>query len=162
MEEEDHSSPPLRILDRIFAVGHEPVGVRVTPYHKPYAIRQILNDLDPEEVDTIRGLSFGKLLEIGEKPSFSGRFGHFHNLQAAKSLKQTRSLVHLRRKTCTFFSSRVRLCNWLNCRKLPKHTKKKSQENYLGKTILGGAFWDTEGGPRHFCCKNAQEKNRQR
>ncbi|CAN7012361.1 unnamed protein product, partial [Brassica oleracea var. botrytis] len=71
MEEEDRSSPPLRIPDRIFAVDHEPVGVRVTPYHKPYAIRQILNTLDPEEVDTIRGSSFGKLIEIGEKPSFS-------------------------------------------------------------------------------------------
>nr|VDD23514.1 unnamed protein product [Brassica rapa] len=77
MEEEDRSSPPLRIPDRIFAVDHEPVGVRVTPYHKPYAIRQILNALDPEEVDTIRGSSFGKLIEIGEKLSFSGRFGRF-------------------------------------------------------------------------------------
>ncbi|CAN7059631.1 unnamed protein product [Brassica oleracea var. botrytis] len=77
MEEEDRSSPPLRIPDRIFAVDHEPVGVRVTPYHKPYAIRQILNTLDPEEVDTIRGSSFGKLIVIGEKPSFSGRFGRF-------------------------------------------------------------------------------------
>ncbi|KAF2602902.1 hypothetical protein F2Q70_00026965 [Brassica cretica] len=28
MEEDDLSSPPLRIPDRIFAVGHEPVGVR--------------------------------------------------------------------------------------------------------------------------------------
>ncbi|CAN6997331.1 unnamed protein product [Brassica oleracea var. botrytis] len=77
MEEEDLSFPPLRIPDRIFAVDHEPVGVRVTPYHKPYAIRKILNALDPEEVDTIRGSSFGKLIEIGEKPSFSGRFGRF-------------------------------------------------------------------------------------
>ncbi|CAN7015264.1 unnamed protein product [Brassica oleracea var. botrytis] len=34
MEEDDLSSPPLCIPDRIFAVGHEPVGVRVTPYHK--------------------------------------------------------------------------------------------------------------------------------
>ncbi|CAN7127414.1 unnamed protein product, partial [Brassica rapa subsp. narinosa] len=56
------SAPPLRISDRFFAVGHEPVGVRVTPYHKPYAIRQILNALDPEEVDTVRGSPFGKLV----------------------------------------------------------------------------------------------------
>ncbi|CAN6981109.1 unnamed protein product, partial [Brassica rapa subsp. trilocularis] len=57
--------------DCIFAVGHEPVGVKVTPYHKPYAIRQILNALDLEEVDTIKGSPFGKLVEFGEKLSFS-------------------------------------------------------------------------------------------
>ncbi|KAL0864470.1 hypothetical protein Bca101_043588 [Brassica carinata] len=47
------------------------------PYHKPHAIRQILNALYPEEVNIIRGSPFGKLVEIGEKPSFSGRFGRF-------------------------------------------------------------------------------------
>ncbi|KAL0771982.1 hypothetical protein Bca101_037133 [Brassica carinata] len=80
MEEEDRSSPPLRIPHVIFAVDHEPVGVRVTPYHKPYAIRQILNTLDPEEVDTIEGSSFGKLIEIG-RSFFLRTFWPFHNLQ---------------------------------------------------------------------------------
>lgn len=75
MEEEEHVPPPLRIPDRIFAAGEEPVGVRVTPYHKPYAIRKILNAFDPEEVETIRASPFRKLVEIGEKPYFSGRFG---------------------------------------------------------------------------------------
>lgn len=74
MEGDEHSAPPLRIPDRIFAVGHEPVGVRVTPYHKPHDIRQILNTLDPKEVHTITGSPFGKLVEIAEKPSFSGCF----------------------------------------------------------------------------------------
>ncbi|KAG2331939.1 hypothetical protein Bca4012_018476 [Brassica carinata] len=63
MEREDHLPPLLRIPDRIFAVGHEPVGVKVTPYHKPHAIRQILKTLDPEEVGTIRDSPFGKLVE---------------------------------------------------------------------------------------------------
>ncbi|CAF2111315.1 unnamed protein product, partial [Brassica oleracea] len=71
IEGDEHSATPLRIPGRIFAVGHEPVGVRITLYHKPYAIRQILNALDPEELDTIRGSPFGKLVEIGEKPSLS-------------------------------------------------------------------------------------------
>ncbi|KAG2308922.1 hypothetical protein Bca52824_028670 [Brassica carinata] len=72
MEGDKHSAPPLRIPNRVFAVGHEPVEVRVTPYHKPHAIRQILNALDPEEEDSIRGSAFRKLVEISEKPSFSG------------------------------------------------------------------------------------------
>ncbi|CAG7865342.1 unnamed protein product, partial [Brassica rapa] len=71
IEGDEHSATPLRIPGRIFAVEHEPVGFRITPYHKPYAIRQILNALDPEEVDTIRGSPFGELVEIGEKRSFS-------------------------------------------------------------------------------------------
>ena len=90
MEGDEHSAAPLRILDQIFAVGHEPDRVRVTPYHKPYAIRKILNALDPEEVDTIRGSPFGKLVEIGEKPSFSGRFGRFI---ISRQLKVTMLLV---------------------------------------------------------------------
>lgn len=70
---EDYEYPVLsiRILDQFFAVDEEPVGVRVVPQHKPYAIRQILNALDAEEVDTIRSSPFGELVEIGEKPSFS-------------------------------------------------------------------------------------------
>lgn len=72
MEDDEHTAPPIRIPYRIFTVGEEPVGVRITLYHKPYAIRQILN---AEEVDTIRASPFGKLVEIGEKPSLSWRFG---------------------------------------------------------------------------------------
>ncbi|CAN6847669.1 unnamed protein product [Brassica oleracea] len=39
MEDDERTSPPIHIPDRIFTVGEEPVGVRVTMYHKPYAIR---------------------------------------------------------------------------------------------------------------------------
>ncbi|CAN6929092.1 unnamed protein product, partial [Brassica oleracea] len=43
MEENDDTRRPLCLLpERIFAVGEEPAGVRVTPYHKAGAIRQIL------------------------------------------------------------------------------------------------------------------------
>ncbi|KAL0678340.1 hypothetical protein Bca4012_006321 [Brassica carinata] len=72
MEDDEHTVPPIHIPDRIFTIGEEPIEVRVTLYHKPYAIRKTLN---AEEVDTIRASPFGKLVEIGEKPSFSLRFG---------------------------------------------------------------------------------------
>ncbi|KAL0774852.1 hypothetical protein Bca101_040004 [Brassica carinata] len=117
MEEEDRSSPPLRIPDRIFAVDHEPVGVRVTPYHKPYAIRQILNALDPEEVDTIRGSSFGKLIEIGRSLLSPGRFGRF--------IISRQLLVSSKHEAWFIFAG------------------KPSQENYLGKNHTGGELFGT-------------------
>ncbi|KAG2330170.1 hypothetical protein Bca52824_001350 [Brassica carinata] len=61
--------------ERMFAIGEEPVGIRVTPYHKPSSITKILNALEEDETRFIRESPFGKLLEIADKPSFSGRFG---------------------------------------------------------------------------------------
>ncbi|KAF3522104.1 hypothetical protein F2Q69_00048079 [Brassica cretica] len=58
MEENDDTRRPLCLLpERISAVGEEPAGVRVTPYHKAGAIRQILAVLDPDEL-------FGSLKEV--------------------------------------------------------------------------------------------------
>ncbi|KAL0816823.1 hypothetical protein Bca101_073267 [Brassica carinata] len=70
-DEADHLHP---LPPRMFAVGHEPVGVRVTPYHKASCITIILNALDEDEIEAIRISPFGKLVEISEKPPFSGRF----------------------------------------------------------------------------------------
>ncbi|KAF3559288.1 hypothetical protein F2Q69_00011793 [Brassica cretica] len=78
MEENDGMQrPPCLLPERIFAVGEEPADVRVTQYHKADGIRQILSALDPHEVEQIRVSPFGKLVEIAEKPSFSGRFGRY-------------------------------------------------------------------------------------
>ena len=76
-ENDGRRRPPCLLLERIFAVGEEPAGVRVTPYHKACAIRQILDVLDPDEVEHIRVSPFGKLVEIADKPSFSRRFGRY-------------------------------------------------------------------------------------
>ncbi|KAL0875347.1 hypothetical protein Bca101_025052 [Brassica carinata] len=46
---------------RMFDSGEEPIGVRVTPYHKPSCIRKILNALEPDEVQAIRESTFDKL-----------------------------------------------------------------------------------------------------
>ena len=77
MDPNDESPSPLRFPPRMFALGEEPVGVTVTPYHKPTCIRKILNAFEPDEVQSIRETQFGKLVEIADKPSFSGRFGLF-------------------------------------------------------------------------------------
>ncbi|KAL0734572.1 hypothetical protein Bca4012_010782 [Brassica carinata] len=51
--------PPYQLPHRIFAIGGEPIRVRVTPYHKPCAIPRILNTLDPDEVKLSRVSPFG-------------------------------------------------------------------------------------------------------
>lgn len=75
MENERSAAPPCTIPERIFKAGEEPTGVRVTPYRKPCGIRQILNALETEEIEKIRASPFGKIVELADKPSFSGRFG---------------------------------------------------------------------------------------
>ncbi|WZZ44689.1 hypothetical protein YC2023_040948 [Brassica napus] len=55
----------------MFADGEEPVGVRVLTYQSSCAINSIQNALDEEEIQFIRESSFGKLVNIGEKPGFS-------------------------------------------------------------------------------------------
>ncbi|KAF8094773.1 hypothetical protein N665_0353s0004 [Sinapis alba] len=117
MEEEKHPVPPIRIHDRIFVATKELVGVRVTPDHKPYAIRKIINALNAKEVNTIRASPFGKLVEIGEEPSFSRRFGRFIISRQLKFAYVT----------------------GLNCRKLPKHTK-RAKKNISGKPYWGELF----------------------
>ncbi|KAF2530677.1 hypothetical protein F2Q70_00030240 [Brassica cretica] len=62
---------------RMFAIGEEPVGIRVSPYHKPYCISKILSALDENEVKSVRVSPFRKLVEIVEKPPFSRCFGWF-------------------------------------------------------------------------------------
>ncbi|WZY85537.1 hypothetical protein YC2023_031921 [Brassica napus] len=77
IENERSTAPPCTIPERIFKAGKEPTGVRVTPYHKPFGIKQILNALEPEEIEKIRASPFGKFVELADKPSFSGRFGRY-------------------------------------------------------------------------------------
>uniref|UniRef100_M4CLJ7 Uncharacterized protein n=1 Tax=Brassica campestris TaxID=3711 RepID=M4CLJ7_BRACM len=77
MENERSTAPPCTIPERIFKAGKEPTRVRVTPYHKPFGIKQILNALEPEEIEKIRASPFGKFVELADKPSFSGRFGRY-------------------------------------------------------------------------------------
>lgn len=77
MENERSTAPPCTIPERIFKAGKEPTGVRVTPYHKPFGIKQILNSLEPEEIEKIRASPFSKFVELADKPSFSGRFGRY-------------------------------------------------------------------------------------
>ncbi|KAG2330735.1 hypothetical protein Bca52824_001915 [Brassica carinata] len=71
-EETDASLPEM-----MFADGEEPVGIRVLTYQSSRALNTILNALDVEEIQFLRQSSFGKFVEISDKPAFSGRFARF-------------------------------------------------------------------------------------
>ncbi|KAL0877059.1 hypothetical protein Bca101_026764 [Brassica carinata] len=58
MENETEGECSRTIPERMFAVGEEPVGVRVTPYHKPFAISNILWALQEDEVEALRQSPF--------------------------------------------------------------------------------------------------------
>lgn len=77
----------VQLLDRIFAVGHELVGVRVTAYGPIKGIWYILNALDEDEREVIQNSSFGKFVSLTEKPSYSNRFGRFLLSRQLKVLK---------------------------------------------------------------------------
>ncbi|KAJ4896352.1 hypothetical protein Rs2_23146 [Raphanus sativus] len=140
METGDQSAPPLRIPDRIFALGHEPVGVRVTPYHKPNAIKEILNALDPQEIDIIRASPFGKLVELAEMPSFSGRFGRFIISRQLKVENKHEAWFIFAGKPVRFSLREFAYVTGLNCSKFPKHNKKRSKLFLSQKPYWGELF----------------------
>ncbi|KAF3524226.1 hypothetical protein F2Q69_00048567 [Brassica cretica] len=109
--DETDETPHLQFPPRMFAVGDEPLGIRVTPYHKPSAITKILNALTEDEIKAIRKTAFGKLVEIAYKPSFSGRFGR-----------------------------EFAMVTGLNCRKYPTHSKKSSTKSITEKPYWGELF----------------------
>ncbi|KAJ4917104.1 hypothetical protein Rs2_02654 [Raphanus sativus] len=119
--------PNCRLPERLFAVGEEPTGVRVTPYHKAGAIRSILNALDPEEVEHIRASPFGRLVEIADKPSFSGRFGRYIISRQLKVSKKHEAWFLFAGKPIRFSIKEFALVTGLNCSKFPKRCKKKSK-----------------------------------
>lgn len=61
----------------IFAACEEPVGLRVTPYHKPGGLRHILDTLEAHEIDVMKSSHFCKFLELMDQTPFSGRLGRY-------------------------------------------------------------------------------------
>lgn len=126
----------VSLPERYFAAGEEPVGVRVTPYHKPHAVREILNALDAEEIEVIRSSPFGKLLEVAEKPSFSGRFGRFIISRQLKVAKKHEAWFLFAGKPIRFSLREFAAVTGLNCRKVPKNSKKRAKQ-----TISDKPYW---------------------
>ncbi|KAF8092049.1 hypothetical protein N665_0426s0007 [Sinapis alba] len=133
-------TPTPSFPHRLFAVGEEPLGIRVTPYHKPSCISKILNALEEEEIDCIRQSPFGKLIEIASKPSFSGRFGRFLIFRQLKVSKRHESWFLFAGKPVRFSIREFALVTGLNCCNYPPYSKKRNKRNISEKPYWGDLF----------------------
>ncbi|CAN6890050.1 unnamed protein product [Brassica oleracea] len=113
-------APHLQFSPRMFAVGDEPLGIRVTPYHKPSAITKILNALTEDEIEAIRKTAFGKLVEISDKPSFYGRFGRFLISRQLKIVKKHEAWFLFAGKPVRFSIREFAMVTGFNCRNSSK------------------------------------------
>ncbi|KAF8045859.1 hypothetical protein N665_4280s0003 [Sinapis alba] len=150
--------PPPGFPQRMFAIGEEPVGIRVTPYHKPSCISKILNALEEDEIRLIRGTAFGKLIEIAEKPSFSGRLGRFLISRQLKVLKRHEVWFLYAGKPVRFSIREFALVTGLNCRNYPPHSKKRSKKNISEKPYWGELFGTMKDVPVRYVVSMLKKK----
>ncbi|KAJ4910157.1 hypothetical protein Rs2_04778 [Raphanus sativus] len=75
--ESEENVEMIDLPDRMFADGEEPVGVRVLSYHPSSGTRSILKVLSDEEIQIIKASTFGRFIELADKPAFSGRFARY-------------------------------------------------------------------------------------
>ena len=139
MENQTEVEPSLPIPERVFAFGEEPVGVSVTPYHKPFAISKILCALEDDEVDVLRRSPFGKLVEIAEKPTFSGRFGRYIISRQLKVRKKHEAWFLFAGKPIRFSLWEFTLVTGLNCGPYPPDAEKR-QRNISTRNLIGVSF----------------------
>lgn len=132
LEESDMEPNP----DMMFAVGEEPVGVRILTYQSSSALKRIFNALDEDEVDIIRQSSFGKLVEIADKPSFSGRFVRYMLSRQMKTKKKHETWFRFAGKPVRFSLREFAIVTGLPCGKYPKKSKMKLKE-----TIAEQPYW---------------------
>ncbi|KAF8097727.1 hypothetical protein N665_0283s0031 [Sinapis alba] len=158
MEQCGSETPTRSFPHRLFAVGEEPLGIRVTPYHKPSCISKILNALEEEEIDVIRKSPFGKLIEIAAKPSFSGRFGCFLISRQLKVAKRHESWFLFAGKPVRFSIREFALVTGLNCRNYPPHSKKRSKRNISEKPYWGDLFGTMKDVPVRYVISMLKKK----
>ncbi|XP_033142927.1 uncharacterized protein LOC117132527 isoform X2 [Brassica rapa] len=158
MDHSDESLPPLPLPPRMFALGEEPEGVRVTPYHKPTSIRKILNALGPDEVRRIKETPFGKLVKIADKPPYSGRFGRFLISRQLKVGKKNEVWFIFSGKPVRFSIREFALVTGLNCRNFPPRTKKKSSKNLIEKPYWGELFGSMREVPVSYVISMLKKK----
>ena len=102
--------------------GEEPVGVRILTYQSSSALQRIFNALAEEEVDIIRRSSFGKLIEIADKPVFSGRFARYMLSRQLKTKKKHETWFRFAGKPVRFS---IAIVTGLPCGKFPQKSKMK-------------------------------------
>lgn len=139
---EDEAVKPIPEL--MFAAGKEPVGVRVLTYQSPGAIRRILNALEEEEVDFIRRSPFGKIVEIADKPVFSGRFARYLLSRQLKTKKKHEVWFRFAGKPVRFSLREFAIVTGLPCGKFPRRSRLKLKETICEKPYWPSLFGRSE------------------
>lgn len=122
--------------DMMFAHGEEPVGVRVLTYQSSRAIKRILSALEERELQIIQESSFGKMVEIAEKPSFSGRFARYIMSRQLKVNKRHEAWFRFAGHPVRFSLREFAIVTGLPCGEFPLKSKAKMKE-----TISSKPYW---------------------
>lgn len=126
---------------RLFAIGHEPVGLRVSPYHKPGALSHILDSLEEDEVDVLKRSPFGKFLELADKTPYSGRLGRYMLSRQLKVRKKYEAWFLFAENPIRFSLREFAIVTGLPCGKYPephqKEAKKMIAEQPYYSTLFG-------------------------
>ncbi|CAF1709408.1 unnamed protein product, partial [Brassica napus] len=142
--EEDLDETTVPLPEMMFAEGEEPVGVRVLTYQSSRALNTILEALDDDEIESLKRTSFGKLVEISEKPAFSGRFARYLLSRQLKVEKKHEAWFRFAGKPIRFSLREFAIVTGLPCGEFPKKSKSKKKKNMKEKPYWPELFGRVE------------------
>uniref|UniRef100_A0A0D3D3T4 Ubiquitin-like protease family profile domain-containing protein n=1 Tax=Brassica oleracea var. oleracea TaxID=109376 RepID=A0A0D3D3T4_BRAOL len=121
---------------RMFALGHEPVGLRVSPYHKPGALGHIIDSLEEGEIEVLKRTHFGKFLELADKTPYSGRLGRYMLSRQLKVRKKYEAWFLFSENPIRFSLRKFAIVTGLPCGKYPKQPQKEAKKMISEQPVL--------------------------
>lgn len=118
----------IELPDRMFADGEELVDVRVLAYHRSSGIQSILRVLSDDEIPFIKGSTFGKFIDLADKPTFSGRFARYILSRQLKVNKEHQVWFRFSGNSIRFSLKEFTIVTGLPCGKYPKKSQKNKKE----------------------------------
>lgn len=108
------------------------------------AINRIFNALEAEEVEIIRRSAFRKILDIVDKPVFSGRFTRYILSRQLKTKKTHEAWFRFAGKPKRFSLREFTIVMGLPCGKFPTKSKLKLKETISEKPYWPSLFGNFE------------------
>ena len=139
--ESDDMVKMIKVPDRMFADGEKPVGVRVLAYHRSSGIRSILRVLSDEEIQFIKNSTFGKFIDLADKPAFSGRFARYILSRQLKVNKKHQVWFRFAGNPIRFSLREFAIVTGLPCGKFPKKSRKKQERANGRNSVLAYSVW---------------------
>ncbi|KAF3590719.1 hypothetical protein DY000_02021321 [Brassica cretica] len=121
---------------RMFALGHEPVGLRVSPYHKPGALGHIIDSLEEGEIEVLKRSHFGRFLELADKTPYSGRLGRYMLSRQLKVCKKYEAWFLFSENPIRFSLREFAIVTGLPCGKYPKQPQKEEKKMISEQPVL--------------------------